>query len=249
MEVVEAVEVGGERLRPRVEGPRERLLRLGASALTDSELLAVLLGTGIKGTGVIELAESLLAVGGGLKALVQQDPQELCSLPGLGPARASQVLAALELGRRAQTAEERRPRLQTPQQIYRYLAPKLSALSREVFHVLAFNSRNVLLRDLRVAEGTINSCPVDPREVFAAALGAKATAIVLAHNHPSGDPDPSTQDVALTLQLADGARLLGIKLLDHVIVGDGRYVSLLERGQLPSTESFGGGTWNSGGGS
>jgi DNA repair protein RadC len=259
MEVVEGVElggigvghagVGGGRPRPRADGPRERLLRLGASALSDPELLAVLLGTGIRGQPVVELSESLLAAGGGLKALVQQDPEELCDLPGLGPARAAQLLAALELGRRAQIAQEERPKLQTPQAIHEYLSPRLSALRREVFHVLCFNSRNVLLRDVRVAEGTMSSCPVDPREVFAAALASKATAIVLAHNHPSGDPTPSSPDVSLTLQLADGARLLGIKLLDHLVIGDGTYVSMLERGQLPSTASFGGRSWNSGGGS
>lgn len=113
-----------------------------------------------------------------------------------------------------------------------YLRPQLAVLRREVFHVLCFNSRNVLLRDARVAEGTMNLCPVDPREVFAAALAARATAIVIAHNHPSGDPQPSTQDIALTRQLADGARILGLRLLDHLVVGETGFVSMLEQGLL-----------------
>ncbi|MFP2911356.1 RadC family protein, partial [Pyxidicoccus sp. 3LFB2] len=150
--------------------------------------------------------------------------------------RAAQVLAALELGRRAQRAVERRPKLRTPKEIHGYLAPKLATLRREVFHVLCFNARNVLVHDARVAEGTMNACPVDPREVFAAALTSRATAIVLAHNHPSGDPEPSVQDLALTRHLVAASQLLNIKVLDHVVVGDGAYVSMLERGLLPDAE-------------
>src|SRR5262249_54814848 len=146
--------------------------------------------------------------------------------------RAALVLAALELGRRAQRTTERRPRLRTPAEIYRHVLPTLGALRREVFHVLCFNCRNVLLHEASVGHGTVNTCPVDPREVFAPAVSARASAIVVAHNHPSGDPEPSALDVTLTKQLADGALLLGIKLLDHVIVGDNSYVSLMERGQL-----------------
>ena len=218
---------------PEADSPRERLFRLGAAALTDPELLSVLLGSGAR---MRALAEALLATRGGLKQLVQQDPRELCALRGMGPGRTAQVLAALELGRRAQRVTERRPRLRTPKEISAYLAPNLSALRREVFHVLCFNARNVLVHDARVAEGTMNACPVDPREVFAAALTARATAIVLAHNHPSGDPEPSIQDVGLTRHLISAAQLLNIKVLDHVVVGDGAYVSMMERGLFPDTE-------------
>jgi DNA repair protein RadC len=216
-----------------MEEVRERLFKLGAPALTDLELLSVLLGAGPRVSG---LAEELLSHSGGLKALLLKDPLELCAQPRLGAARAAQVLAALELGRRAQRATERRPRLRNPREIYGYLAPNLSALRREVFHVLCFNPRNVLLADVRVAEGTMNTCPVDPREVYAAALTTRATAIVLAHNHPSGDPEPSMQDVGLTVQLAEAGRLLGIKVLDHLVLGDGTYVSLMERGLLEDEE-------------
>jgi DNA repair protein RadC len=226
---------------PEGEGPRERLFRLGAAALTDPELLFVLLGSSLRTRG---LSEALLATSGGLKALVQQDPRELCARPGMGPVRTGQVLAALELGRRAQRVTERRPRLRTPREIHAYLSPHLSALRREVFHVLCFNARNVLLHDARVAEGTINACPVDPREVFAAAITSRATAIVLAHNHPSGDPEPSGQDLSLTAQLIEAGRVLGIKVLDHVVVGDGTYTSLLERGELPLLGAETRGPWN-----
>jgi DNA repair protein RadC len=208
------------------EAARERLFRLGAEALTDPELVGVLWGGRI-GAGLVPE--------GGLKALVQEDPRELSARPGVGPVRAARWMAALELGRRAQRVAERRPRLRTPREISAYLAPRLGALRREVFHVLCFNARNVLLLDARVAEGTINACLVDPREVFAAAITARATAIVLAHNHPSGDPEPSAQDLSLTRQLFEAGRLLGIKVLDHVVVGDGAYASLMERGELPGS--------------
>jgi DNA repair protein RadC len=226
---------------PEMEGSRERLFRLGAAALTDPELLSMLLGPGPRAR---VLAQTLLSASGGLKALLQQAPHELCARPGMGPVRTAQVLAALELGRRAQRVTERRPRLRTPREIYTYLAPTLSALRREVFHVLCFNARNVLLLDARVAEGTINACPVDPREVFAAAITSRATAIVLAHNHPSGDPEPSGQDLGLTAQLIEAGRVLGIKVLDHVVVGDGTYASLMERGELPLLGGETRGSWS-----
>ncbi|MBI3184612.1 MAG: DNA repair protein RadC [Myxococcales bacterium] len=218
------------------DGARERLIRLGPGALTESELIAVLFGGRARGESICTVAERLLAAGGGLRALVQSDPQELCAWPGLGPARATQMLAALELGRRAHHEPERRRRLCSPAEIHLHLRPSLAILRREEFHVLCLNSRNLLLRDAKVAEGTMNSCPVDPREVFAPAVTARASGIVLAHNHPSGDPEPSARDLALTRQLWSGARLLGIRLLDHVIVGDGAYASMLERGLLPADE-------------
>ncbi len=191
-----------------------------------------MLGTGIAGRPARAIAESLLALGPGLLELSRREPRELFGVPGVGPARAAQLAASLELGRRAQLCVERRPRLRTPAEIYQHLAPALRSLRREVFHVLSFNGRNVLLNDARVAEGSMNACPVDPREVFSAALAARATAIVLAHNHPSGDPEPSEIDIALTEQLAEGGKILGIRVLDHIVVGEGAYVSLLERGRI-----------------
>lgn len=221
---------------------RARLLNEGASGLADLELLFLLLGAPRGSPAVRHVAEALLEVGGGLKALCQEDPQELCARTGLGRARAAQLLAALELGRRAQAARDTRPRLKTPKDIYHYLLPHLAHQRRELFHVLCFNGRNVLLKDVCVAEGTMNSCPVDPREVFRAALGAHATAIVLAHNHPSGDAEPSVQDLTLTRQLISGARLLNIRVLDHLVLGDGEYTSFMEKGLLPEAPS-GHGRW------
>ena len=228
------MEVGVEEVGGKGEGPsavasaRERLLRLGTAALTDRELVALVVGA--KGFPP-RLDEALL--GPGLRAIALEDPESLCASERLGAAAGAQLLAAIELGRRVQRSAEKRPKLKTPKEIYRYLSPALAAQRREEFHVLSFNSRNVLLRDTKVAQGTVNACPVDPREVFASAIAARATAIVLAHNHPSGDPEPSAEDLALTEQIFDGGRLLGIGVLDHVVVGDGSYVSLLERNLMP----------------
>jgi DNA repair protein RadC len=214
------------------DGPRDRLLSKGAQALSDQELVAVLLCSGQRGNPVQALAAGLLQAGGGLKALAQRDPQELVQLPGLGPARAAQMLAALELGRRVQRAGESRPRLCTPQAIFGYIWPELCALQKEVFHVLCLNGRNVLIADVRVAQGSTDACPVDPREVFRAALTARASGVVLVHNHPSGEVRPSPQDLHLTRHLARAGAVLRVKLLDHLVVGDGRFHSMLEQGQL-----------------
>ncbi len=224
--------MGDEAKRPSRAGPRERLFKVGPQCMSDSELLAVLLGTGTRNHPVDALAHSLLSVGGGVRALVHEDPHELCQRPGLGKARAAQVLAALELGRRTQLPGDSRPRLTTPEAIYRHVRPHLAGQRREVFHVLCFNARHVLLRDARIAEGTMNACPVDPREVFAAALSARCTSLVLVHNHPSGDPEPSAADIHLTQQLHVGAAILGFRLLDHLVIGERGYCSMLSRGLL-----------------
>jgi len=208
---------------------RERLLQSPAG-LDDAELLGLLFGG--RSRTVRGLGESLLSAAGGLRALASMEPSELCGAAGLGRERAAQVLAALELARRVHLAPDGRPRLRTAGEVYRYLAPRLALLRREVFHVLSFNTRNVLLADARVAEGTTDACTVDPREVFRAALGARATAVIFAHNHPSGDPEPSEADLQLTRELQAGARIFHLRVLDHVVVGAGRYVSLARAGLL-----------------
>jgi len=196
-------------------------------ALSDGDLLDALLGTppGVAGEALEEA--------GGLKALATMDTDEV-SVRLLGRSHALMFQAALELGRRTLRAKEVRPRLTSAAEIAGFLLPQIGALPREVFHVLCFNSRNVLLRDVRVAEGTVDSCTVDPREVFAPAIACRAIGIVLAHNHPSGSLQPSAQDLALTSQLVNAARLLSIRVLDHVIIGDGGYHSMAEVGELPS---------------
>jgi DNA repair protein RadC len=224
---------------------QERLFQRGVSALTDAELLLVLFHRQGTETRLQTFVQRLAGQTGGLRALVLQDPLQLRRLPGLGVGAAAQILAAVELTRRIQHATDQRPRLKTAGEIYEYLVPQLSLLRREVFHVLCFNPRNTLLANIRVAEGTVDACPVDPREVFAPALGCRASAMVLVHNHPSGDPEPSTNDVALTAQLVEAGRVLGIRVLDHVVFADGGYTSLLEQGRMPcATGRPRAGSWN-----
>lgn len=213
--------------RPKrlVDEARRRLLLLGAAALTDAELVSVLTGL----TAPEALAPLLV---GGLRALLMEHPDVLVERHGLDRHTTARLLAAAELSRRLHGSTEKRPRLATPQAIYDWARHHLVGLRTEVFHVLCLNSRNVLIRDVRVAQGTVDQCQVDPREALAPAVACRATAIVLVHNHPSGDPEPSVNDVALTRQLRDGARLLCIRLLDHLVLGESGYVSMLTRGLL-----------------
>lgn len=202
------------KMKPRARnGIAPRLESAGPGALSDAELVRGILGARVD-------AEALISEHGGLKALLVSEDAP------------PQLRLALELGRRGLMAQESRPRLRTPREIYEYLTPTLGALRHEVFHVLCFNARNALLRDVRVATGTVTACTVDPREVFRTALRAECSAIVLAHNHPSGDPEPSAADMSLTQQIIQGGQTLGIKVLDHIVVGDGRYASFLERGEM-----------------
>jgi DNA repair protein RadC len=225
------VRLGGRKLKE--DGPHKRTLQHGAIALSDPELLSVLFGDSKEG---MTLASTLLDTSGGLKTLCQKDPHELCA--SMSPKKAAQVLAALELGRRIMSNTDSRPVLRTPEEIYAYLKPRMANLSREVFHVLCFNPRNQLLANVQVASGTTSACPVDPKEVFKPALSAKGcTAIVITHNHPSGDPTPSAADVALTRQLIRGGELLCVRVLDHIVVADGGFQSLALRGQLEKLQT------------
>lgn len=208
---------------PREAEPvRKRLALLGASALADDELLQ-LLWPQLRGRRREVLGVSL-------KALSQLDLDALRDQHRLRTPEAAALLAALELGRRSLVAVEARPRLATPHDIYRHVLPRLGALRCEEFHVLCLNARGVLVKEACVAKGSTSHCQVDPREVFAAAVAARASAIVLVHNHPSGDPEPSQLDAALTLQLRDAGKLLCIRVLDHLVLGDGGYVSIAQRG-------------------
>ncbi len=210
------------------EQARGRLLRLGAGALTDAELVGLVAGA----------RDATRLLEGGLKGLTLEPPENLLEHPALGEAGAARLLAALELGRRLGLKVDARPRLQSPQSIFEYARSHLLGLRREEFHVLCFSSRNVLLRHARVAWGSVDQCHIDPREVLGPAVACRATGVVLLHNHPSGDPEPSVLDVTLTRQLREGARLLCIKLLDHLVVGDQGYVSLLARGLLDGGDAF-----------
>lgn len=219
---------------PVPDRPRERLFRLGASALTTGELLAILLSPGSAVRSAHGLAVALLAERGpALWHLARRPASELATFAGVGEAKAARVAAALELGRRLQEENRgERPRIKEPADVHRFFGPRLADLPHEEFHVLALDTQSRVLRDILVSRGTLNGSLVHPREVFRAAIAEAAAGIIVIHNHPSGDPTPSPDDRAITRQLLDAGRLLDLPLYDHVIVGAGRYVSFSESGLL-----------------
>lgn len=218
---------------PLEERPRERLQRCGTSQLSTAELLAILLRTGTSDISVTALAESLLLEFHGLQGLDSATTEELASVKGVGPAKAAEVKAGLELGRRAAEAPWRaRFTFRSPQDVYQAVSGRLCHLDREVFMVFYLSAKNQVIFDEAVSVGSLTSSLVHPRELFKGAIKRSAAAVVLAHNHPSGDPTPSDDDLQLTKRLAQAGNLLGIQVLDHIIIGYGKYVSLKERGVL-----------------
>ena len=215
---------------PAEARPRERLLEVGSSQLSEVELLAIVLGTAGP-VPAVRAAEGLLGLHGSLPELAGLPPAEL-PRGGGGRARAARLAAALELGRRALEPRSRTLTLCRPEDVYRYARPRLAHLTHEVFHVLLLDTRHRLVADRRVAAGGLASCAIAPRDVFEPAIREAAPALVFLHNHPSGDPSPSRDDIELTRRLAEGARLLGLSLIDHVVVADGGFASLAEMGKL-----------------
>jgi DNA repair protein RadC len=210
--------------------PRERLSRLGAQALCDAELLAVVLGHGTRGRDALATAAGLVERLGSLSALLGADPAELTRLPGIGPATAARLAAAVELGKRALWQEAcPRPQLRCARDVHRLLRPTVAGLHKEIFWALALDARHCLLRQLRIAEGCLLSVDVHPREVFRPLIRLGAAATILVHNHPSGDPQPSPDDLELTRRLQEVGTLTGIPVLDHVVVTLADFVSINEQ--------------------
>ena len=220
---------------PRSERPRERLVALGACALSSAELLAILVGTGSAGGGsALQVGQSILgAAGGSLRRIAMQPVASLTATGGVGMARAITVHAALELGRRlaAEARDDGAP-VRSPRDVARHFAPRLEDLPVEEFHVAILDAQHRLERDVTITRGILTSSLVHPREVFREAIAERAAAVILVHNHPSGDPAPSPDDRKITEQLVAAGRLLDIPVHDHVIIGRGRYTSFAEAGLL-----------------
>ena len=219
---------------PIDDRPREKLINNGAAALTDSELLAILIGSGTQEKSALDIARDLTADNGILKniALVH-DVKELAKTKGLGRAKAALIIAALELGRRVAGAEPlSRDSITSPEDGVALLMPRLRYESKEHFLVVLLNSKNKVLDIEQISEGSLNSSVVHPREVFAPAVLHHAAAILTAHNHPSGDPTPSKEDKDLTNTLVQAGKYMGIPVLDHIIIGDAKYFSFKEHSYL-----------------
>ena len=218
---------------PTDERPRERLLHYGADALSTSELLAILLRTGTEQRSAIGLAEHLLSTFGSLRGVASATIEEISQIHGLGPAKAAQIKAAIEFGRRlVADSPEERAKIRSPQDVYNLLGPSLRDQRREHFIALLLDTKGGVLRTCTISVGDLSSSVVHPREVFTEAVRRSAASLIVAHNHPSGDPTPSPEDAAVTHRLCEAGELLGIELLDHVILGDNRWISLKEKGLL-----------------
>jgi DNA repair protein RadC len=226
---------GGIKQWPENERPREKLLNRGSEVLTDAELLALIIGTGdaVSGKSALDLGRELLAVFGDLRTLSVATPAEICMIKGAGPAKASCVKAALELagrfrGRRLESNE----RYTSPQQVFEHYHYTYRDRRKEYFLALLLDGKNRIIREVRVSEGSLNQSIVHPREVFSQAVRESAAAVILVHNHPTGDPSPSREDLEITRRLREAGELMGIKVLDHIIIGDGEFLSFAAQGML-----------------
>ena len=223
---------------PKTERPRERLLAKGPEALSDAQLLAILLRTGRRDASAVQVAMELLERIGGVSGLTACGIEELCAIPGVGPAKAAELKAALALGRRSMASPlSTGTRVASSDALFTHFYPALRDLKREVFKVVLLDAKNRVIKDITVSEGSLTLSIVHPREVFALAIRESAAAVIVLHNHPSGDPTPSQEDRLLTDRLVEAGRLLGIRVLDHVIVGDGRYISFADEGWLRESAS------------
>jgi len=218
---------------PEDERPREKLLSRGAGALSDAELLAIFLRTGQRGLTAVDLARRQLASSGGLRAMLDLSPERMAQLPGMGTARRALLLAALELGRRylAEPLERGQP-LDNPDKAGQLLTAQLRGLPFEVFACLFLDNKHRLIAFEKLFQGTIDAAAVYPREVVRRAMEHNAAAVILAHNHPSGVAEPSQADHAITRRLVEALGLVEVRVLDHLVIGDGGWVSLASRGAV-----------------
>lgn len=218
---------------PHEERPRERMMRYGAEALSHAELLAILLRTGTRSQSAVHLAGVILKQCGSLRNLLDMSMEELTSISGIGPAKALQLRAGIELGRRITKSRlGDAATVRKPQDAADIVMEELRYLKKEHFVCLFLNTKNHIIARETLSMGTLNASLVHPREVFRAAIKYNSASIICAHNHPSGDPSPSPEDISLTKRLADAGQLVGIEVLDHLVIGDGQFVSLKEQGYL-----------------
>jgi DNA repair protein RadC len=213
------------------ERPRERLAKLGAQSLANAELIAILLRVGVPGENAVQVGQRLLQKFGGISGLHRAPFEELIHEHGIGEAKAAQIKAAIELGRRlALEAPEERPTINSPADAAALVAYEMSALEQEHLRVFLLDTRNHVLDIVEVYKGSVNSSQVHVGELFKPAIRRNASAIIIAHNHPSGDPTPSPDDVAVTRAIVQAGKLLSVDVLDHIVIGQGRWMSLKERG-------------------
>ncbi len=216
---------------PFDERPREKLLKYGANQLSNSELLAILIGSGTKDSSAIMLASKLLSLDGqGITYLADCTPEELKDIKGIGGTKASRIISAVELGKRiAAKPRDRKMSANSPKEVSSLFMEEMRHFKKEFFRIVLLNTKNEMIVTEDVSVGSLNSAIVHPREVFSRAVRKSASSIIFVHNHPSGNPEPSREDIDLTNRLVEAGKILGIEVLDHIIIGDGIFVSLKER--------------------
>lgn len=216
---------------PLDERPRERLVKYGAEALSNAELLAIILRVGTQEYSAIGLAEHMLGKLGGLKGIATASVEDLSKIKGLGTAKAAQIQAMVELGKRlAASTGHSRPTIRCPQDAVELLMPELRDEPQEHFKGLFLNNKNEVLKIRTISIGSLDASIITPRELFREAISCNSAGVIIAHNHPSGDPAPSKEDIDVSKRLQEAGRMIGIEVLDHLVIGDGRWVSLKERG-------------------
>jgi DNA repair protein RadC len=227
---------GGIKEWPEDERPREKMLRQGVGSLTNAELLALIIRTGDTATrkSAIDLGREIIShFGGNLRELGSADLAEICAIKGMGPAKATGIKAAFTLASRFQGRRlERLERFTSPRQIFDYFHHEFRDSRKEYFLALLLDGKNRIIRRVQISEGSLNQSIVHPREVFSPAVKESAAAVIFVHNHPTGDPAPSSEDIAITRRLREAGEIMGIKVLDHIIIGDGEFVSFVERGLM-----------------
>lgn len=216
---------------PEWERPREKLLKYGVHVLSNAELLAIILSTGTKEMSAIDLANNIInSSKEGLRRLANCTIEELSSIKGVGLAKSSQIIAAIELGKRiALTTKANNYKIKSPDDVSHLLMEEMRYLQKEFFNIILLNTKNEVIAVENISIGSINASIVHPREVFVRAIKRTSSSIILVHNHPSGDPHPSKEDINITKRLVEAGKLIGIEVLDHIIIGDNVYVSLKEK--------------------
>lgn len=218
---------------PKEDRPRERLLKFGSSHLSNQELLAILLGSGTKRESVMDLSNRVLMHFEGIKLLSDASIEEFTAIKGIGPAKGISMLAAIELGKRmSRYKSDERYIIRSPEDGADYIMEEMRSLMQEHFVVIFLNTKNQIIHSQTIFIGSLNASIVHPREVFREAVRRSAASIICAHNHPSGDPTPSQEDIHVTRRLVESGKMIGIELLDHLIIGDRKFVSLKEKGYL-----------------